>query len=304
MVHLLRLTGAEQVINPDFWTTAAQTMPVLALAIVVEARSIMSTWVPGERRASKRFQGLIWGTPLIIYAFAIPRCFDALAGKSVPASWTTIISWGITLGVASLILNPAIEVLLRSNARAVARFVRVLQMPIILPRLHWRLLKNRKKRRRIDKNFREFDRQEIRVRSYRYQIESSEHANSPLNQEKLRVIEWALGLLDSQRAAIRLQVKEIDSETARVIGDFKESRERHLKSLEISLAGASAVSRDSATDATADAGGSPRRAVVDRPASPDGDKVERPAGRTTLAPSGEAGSPGGARRGDLPPADL
>ncbi|WP_446217364.1 DUF4145 domain-containing protein [Micromonospora sp. IBHARD004] len=45
-------------------------------------------------------------------------------------------------------------------------------------------------------------------------------------------------------------------------------------------------------------GGSPRRAVVDRPASPDGDKVERPTGRTTLAPSGEAGSPCGARRGD------
>ena len=44
--------------------------------------------------------------------------------------------------------------------------------------------------------------------------------------------------------------------------------------------------------------GSPRRAVVDLPASPDGDKVERPTGRTTLAPSGEAGSPCGARRGD------
>ena len=50
--------------------------------------------------------------------------------------------------------------------------------------------------------------------------------------------------------------------------------------------------------------GSPRRAVVDRPASPDGDKVERPTGRTTLAPSGEAGSPCGARRGDPSAASL
>jgi integrase len=47
----------------------------------------------------------------------------------------------------------------------------------------------------------------------------------------------------------------------------------------------------------------------DRPASPDGDKVERPTGRTTFAPSGEAGSPCGARRGDpgrhlSPPDDV
>ncbi|GAA4561439.1 hypothetical protein GCM10023176_00020 [Micromonospora coerulea] len=45
-------------------------------------------------------------------------------------------------------------------------------------------------------------------------------------------------------------------------------------------------------------GGSPRRAVVDRPASRDGDKVERLTSRTTLSPSGDAASPCGARRGD------
>ncbi|WP_260428370.1 tyrosine-type recombinase/integrase [Micromonospora globispora] len=44
-------------------------------------------------------------------------------------------------------------------------------------------------------------------------------------------------------------------------------------------------------------GGSPRRAVVDRPASLDGDVV-RPVGRSTLSPSREAGSPCGVRRGD------
>lgn len=34
----------------------------------------------------------------------------------------------------------------------------------------------------------------------------------------------------------------------------------------------------------------------DRPASPDGDQVERPTGRTTWSRSGEARSPCGARR--------
>ncbi|MDX6236490.1 MAG: hypothetical protein QOG10_1305 [Kribbellaceae bacterium] len=66
--------------DSNFWATSAQTMPVLALAIVVEARAVMSRWKPGERRVDKAVQGLLWRLPLLSYVVAIDVCFYALSG--------------------------------------------------------------------------------------------------------------------------------------------------------------------------------------------------------------------------------
>jgi hypothetical protein len=100
-------------------------MPVLALAIVVEARAIMRNWVPGHNRAGKRVQGFLWGASLLVYAFAESACFRALAGEHVWSGWAMVIQQGINLGMGTLVVAPAIEFLVRSNARAVVRLSRV-----------------------------------------------------------------------------------------------------------------------------------------------------------------------------------
>ncbi|WP_328333053.1 hypothetical protein OHA70_15570 [Kribbella sp. NBC_00382] len=116
-----RGTDTGSVPPSDFWATSAQTMPVLALAIVVEARAIMQNWVPGEDRGIKRLQGFLWGASLLIYAFSEPACFRALAGREVWSGWPDVIEQGIYLGMTTLVVAPAIEFLVRSNARGFAR---------------------------------------------------------------------------------------------------------------------------------------------------------------------------------------
>ncbi|MEW2384508.1 hypothetical protein AB0873_20790 [Micromonospora sp. NPDC047707] len=93
---------------------------MLALAIVVEARAIMAGWTPGEMRTVKSMQGLAWATPLIVYAIATPACFRSLAGERVWTGWPDIINFGITMGISTLVISPALELIVRSNARIVA----------------------------------------------------------------------------------------------------------------------------------------------------------------------------------------
>jgi hypothetical protein len=95
-------------------------MPVLALAIVVEARATMAKWVPEGQRASKSIQGFLWGVPLVVYGIAIPVCLFALAGSDVWSGWVTVIPIAMSLGTGSLILAPALEFFVKSNARSAA----------------------------------------------------------------------------------------------------------------------------------------------------------------------------------------
>jgi hypothetical protein len=105
----------------DFWATSAQTMPVLGLALVVEARVIMRGWEPGRDAVWKSIQGSLWGLSLLIYAFAEPACFRALAGEQVWSGWPTLIQAGVQVGSTALIVAPAIEFIIRANARIFVR---------------------------------------------------------------------------------------------------------------------------------------------------------------------------------------
>ena len=107
--------------QPDFWATSAQTMPVFALALIVEARVIMRGWVPGRAWFGKSLQGLVWAISLAIYALAEPACFRALAGEQVWSGWPGLIQFGVQIGTTALLLSPAIEVIVRSNARTLVR---------------------------------------------------------------------------------------------------------------------------------------------------------------------------------------
>ncbi|GAB3930340.1 hypothetical protein GCM10029976_031940 [Kribbella albertanoniae] len=96
-------------------------MPVLALALVVEARVIIRGWIPGRDRFFKSLQGFLWSFSLLSYAFAVPACFRALAEEAVWSGWPLVIELGIQVGITTLVVAPALELLVRANARTVAR---------------------------------------------------------------------------------------------------------------------------------------------------------------------------------------
>ncbi|MET7835537.1 hypothetical protein [Micromonospora sediminicola] len=193
----------------------------------------------------KSIQGIIWAAPLAIYTLAIPKCFDALAGSSVEAYWPRRISWGIAMGVGSLVLNPALELLVRSNARMLAYIIRPLTMPSALLGYHWSALRHRMARRKAAHQMDQLTKYEILLRSDRHLIESSADAGSEINREKLRLIGHALTIQREQKPLIEQKLAEVDAAQAKTRERFKDAREKHLLYLEVALAGESA--RDGGT---------------------------------------------------------
>lgn len=104
----------------QYWTTAAQVMPVLALAIVVEARATIQGWNKGVPRAVKAIQGILWCAPLTIFWWAEAQAFSELAGTSVPHYWITITQMAIGASLSALLLTPMIGLLAATNARLLA----------------------------------------------------------------------------------------------------------------------------------------------------------------------------------------
>jgi hypothetical protein len=105
----------------DYWATAAQVMAVLALAIVVEARAIVGTWVPGQDRILKAILGIAWTFPMAVFSVGIPACLRALSGATVWDGWPGVINSAISSAAYVVIGSPAVDFLFRSNAWLISR---------------------------------------------------------------------------------------------------------------------------------------------------------------------------------------
>jgi len=133
----LTLTHAT-VVSDQFWPTTALVIPVLALAVIVEARFTANRYWPDAPRWVRRFQGVLWSAVLVFSLLVEVKAFNILAGYTRSTSaWvqTAIYTVGQSLGV--LLITPAIELLMRSNARALARAVFVTSTVF----LRWRMFR-------------------------------------------------------------------------------------------------------------------------------------------------------------------
>ena len=119
----LHLIYAPLVRNSDYWATSAQLMAILALAIVVEGRTLTSRWNVQTPTAIKIIHITTLASPLVVFAFAIPLCLDVLKGDE-PSAWADeLIETAITLALVVLVLNPAIDFALRTFSRQISRVV-------------------------------------------------------------------------------------------------------------------------------------------------------------------------------------
>jgi hypothetical protein len=103
-----------------FWPTAAQVMPVLALAIIIEARATISRWSDSTPTWLRLIQGILWAVPLILYAYLEPLAFQVMAGRTSPNSDTSAVIIGISTGVGVLVGAPTIGLLVGSSAKIIA----------------------------------------------------------------------------------------------------------------------------------------------------------------------------------------
>ncbi len=207
-------------------------MPVLALAIVVEARSLMTRWESGQGAIIKSFLGLSWGLPLLVYTFATPSCLMALTGQEVWSGWTVVIPNAMAMGLGSLVLTPALEILISSNAAALARFA----YPLIFlkPTLEtvWLKIRSRRTYRKATKLWDSTVRAEIQLRSTRQLAAENGVAQLPEAQPHLLNIEHAL----KKNEEIRRNAQDVLNDHAASRKKFTASRSaariKFIKTLE------------------------------------------------------------------------
>ncbi|MDP9358456.1 MAG: hypothetical protein M3R02_24850 [Chloroflexota bacterium] len=110
----------------DYWATIAEVIPVVAFAIVLEARAITLSWrqtkVP---KALRVIQSLIWATILIVFAFTETNALQAVRGTEPPGWLPVVTEFAISGGMGILVLSPAVEVMVRANPEGTARILTV-----------------------------------------------------------------------------------------------------------------------------------------------------------------------------------
>ena len=105
----------------EYWVTVGTSLPVLALALVIEARSLASRWSSQTPRALRAVQALLWVLPLISATFSEAGILRALRGESV-SSWVwRLCDVTILTSFAVLVLSPAIDLAVRGYAEFPAR---------------------------------------------------------------------------------------------------------------------------------------------------------------------------------------
>jgi hypothetical protein len=109
--------------NSNYWATVAQVLPVLALAVVVEARAIHQRWTPDTPKWLRFTQALIWAATLLILAFGESAALRALRGVPVWPWWTLLLEYAISAAISLLVLAPALELLTKGYAEAIARMM-------------------------------------------------------------------------------------------------------------------------------------------------------------------------------------
>jgi hypothetical protein len=104
-------------LSSQFWPVAAQVIPVLALAIILEARTAIQRWPNEVYKLTRIISGVIWVTPLALFAVVENVAFQILAGRTrSTGTWVLLAEIAIIFSISALIVAPTLDLLLRSNA--------------------------------------------------------------------------------------------------------------------------------------------------------------------------------------------
>ena len=129
--------------QPDlttYWATMAQVLVVLALAVVIEARVLVSQWDPSIPTWLRIMMGSAWVFALVSVGLILPRAMEATQPGHMPPPWVSEYAQSaINVCLYIVVGAPAVELLVRIFARPVAG---VLTMT---PKMAWRYWRMRQR---------------------------------------------------------------------------------------------------------------------------------------------------------------
>jgi hypothetical protein len=94
----------------------AQVIPVVALAVIVEARALSSHWEAATPDWLRISQSTIWATSLLALVLGEWLTFGALRGRDVVDWLPTALAVVVGLAFSNLITGPALELFAKGNA--------------------------------------------------------------------------------------------------------------------------------------------------------------------------------------------
>lgn len=109
--------------NVEYWSAIVQVLPVILLAVVVEARAISVRWTRREPQWYKIVQSVLWAALLIATAVGELLAIRVLLGDVQEPWWTAMSSTTAIYGILLLAVAPALQTLARGFAEPIAAIV-------------------------------------------------------------------------------------------------------------------------------------------------------------------------------------
>jgi hypothetical protein len=111
-------------VPPDYWVAVATTVPILALALVLEAREIVRRWTTSTPRPWRTALSVLWAVPLLGFVVTEYYALKALRGEVAPSWLPPLGELAITGAMLILVLVPALDFfLVRAQAELLARML-------------------------------------------------------------------------------------------------------------------------------------------------------------------------------------
>jgi hypothetical protein len=143
-------TSAVSTVPSEYWLAVATTAPVLALALVLEARAIVRGWTTSTQRLYRTILSVLWAAPLLGFVVTEYYALRALHGEVAPSWLPRISELAISGAMLILVLVPTVDFFfVRAQAELLAR---VLAVKPVSGLKGWRLrLKLARDTRRVKK---------------------------------------------------------------------------------------------------------------------------------------------------------
>jgi hypothetical protein len=190
-------------LSTEYWATLAQVMPVVAVAILLEARAQMSRWgedeLPGWAQVTS---GVMWSVTLVLLTLGEVVAIDGVRGDPPGAFWSGLCETAITAGLSVIILTPAIYLLFAANAEGIAAMVAF--RPLVR-------LKLRRMEQWLD-------------RRHRLVMSGFASTESDLDEMAAKVTAWGADLEQQRDRLTRAQLADAEAELRAAQGMTDESR--------------------------------------------------------------------------------
>jgi hypothetical protein len=113
-------------VPPEYWLAVATTAPVLALALVIEARAIVREWTTSTQRLYRTILSVVWAVPLLGFVVTEYYALKTLRGEVAPSWLPSLSELAISGAMLILVLVPAVDFfLVRAQAELLAKLLAV-----------------------------------------------------------------------------------------------------------------------------------------------------------------------------------